>query len=1104
MTDYSGSGGTSGTDYSGGGVSLGSAAPKPSGGGGGGLGGLFHEAAGLVPNAIIGAGHFAGTLAGDVGHTYARDYSLVRHQGPLALFNLKNDPMGAEHTHTPKQIGASFARTGGDIIHPTHFAQAYSHGHLLGKLVEDLANASIVGSAVDRPLAGSAAASEEAATAAETAAEQAAKEAETAREAESAAHELGHSTPNADPVQGARLISASEAARAAEAHAAELADAAEEARGRATRIGQLSEHLKSVQKLTGTGSNPIELAGKAVKGAVGGAVDLASRIPEESRLSPVSDAAGRLQGIAREHGEAKLAKGVLRQQKFESAREATPLINAGVERARILQNPTEEAASTLVHLDQRAQATVAPYQTLVDAGHHELADEYVDRQATAEGVHPDALRLAYRALDPTDHGPGLDEARARMAQAAEVYRERQLAPTEQSFLAQRGEPQPSVQLGEYRRKSLGTEPVRGNEEERDFIENAPARFRPALQAGVRSMQVVDEMASAFRHTGDDASATLLEGVKSDAITTLDQAVREGLDPAFVQGGDVKPGTLGAPPSLTLPKVKATGSRQFKSGETTPTSVADQTRLLVRRAKVIADNEAAMALQSSLGVKASEVFGDEIAGMTGKEIADRISDEGLKAWDPANPFDAVRADQITPDTPLIPQHVFNVYRNRFKEFSPDNLPLGLRAPVRANDLAMKGFKAGVLYLSPRWVVGHVIGHAILATFGAGLGPVEWVSALDRAKKVLSGDDLSSLTDQERSLLSEGHSAPGELIGRGQAGIDAGTQARLTPGPTPKGVHPIRWSQKAVAFTDDLDRVAIALAKAKKGLTPAELDTYRVGHPELADVSDGQLVNEYAIRESLKAQGDYTDLTNVEREVLGRLVLFYPWIKHMTRLTYQLAVHDPLRVAWALHLADLYGTHNQIPLTVGKVPLGNQWWLNLPKTDPFSHVFSNFGATGSGETPLATLNPVLDTLGAAGGLDLGKGQLLARPPGSSTTDQYGRPAAGFIGGRALASYLVGEQPQLSAATEVIPSLFGHNAVARYQTGEPYRVGHQDINDPSRLAPFAGGGSLSPLLSMFGIPYASKIDEDAIRARADARRKELESQRASYSRVLPGRAP
>lgn len=1054
----------------------------------GGLSGLFHEAVGLVPNALFGAVHFTGQLGHDL-------IAPIFDPHAPALIN----------SPTAKGLEGSFKRTGEDIIHPTHFPRAYAQGHLLSKLVEDLANASIVGGAVAKPLAGSAAAAEEASTAAQAAAEQGAKDAASAAEAEQAAREAAHGS--ADPTLNARVVQSSSARAAAESRAAELAQTATDAADRSAKIGSLAEHLQHVQKLTGTASNPIELAGKGIKAGASALTGGLAGIDEGAlgRLpgaTGVAAGASRLQGIGREVHEARLARGVLRQSRFEQTREATPIINAGIDRARLLANPEEEAASSLALLDERAKATVGPYQRLVDGGHADLADEYVQRQASAEGVAPEGLKLAYQTLDPNLHSPELDAARSRMEQAAEVYRTRQQPPAEASFLAQRGEPAPSVALGEYRRSQLGSAPVRGEDPaERALVENAPARFRPALQSGVKAAAVLDDMAAVLTRDGDRDSAALVAAAKADAITTLDQAVSAGLDPAFVQGGDLSVGAGGAP-GLKLPKVKATGSRAFKSGEGTPVTVADQTRLMVARAKTIANNEAAGTLQRALGTTAVDAFGDEVRGVAPKELARMVRDEGLVAWDPANPFDSVPASQMKPETPLIPRHVYDVYKNRYKEFSPDSLPLALRAPVRANDLAVKGFKAGVLYLSPRWIVGHVIGHAILGTFGAGLAPGEFVKALVQAKRVLAGGDLSSLSDQQRSLLSEGTHAPGELVGRGQAAIDTKTQARLTPGEAPGGVHPIRWSQHAVAFTDDLDRVAIALAKAEKGLTPAEETAFRAEHPELdAGLTRQQVVNEYAIRESLKAQGDYTNLTNVEREVLGRMVLFYPWLKHMTMLTSRLAIHNPLRVAWALHLADLYGPKNQVPLTQGKVPLGNSWWLNLPKTDPFSHVFSNFGATGTGETPLAALNPAIDTLGAAFNLDVGKGQLLAHPPGFGPTDAYGRPSWGPVGVRNLADYVAGEQPQLSAATTIVPQLFGHEPIARYKTGEAVHLAGQDIPaDPARLAPFAGGGSLSSLLALFGVPYATQIDEQAIAQRAAEKKAQLASQRQSYARLTP----
>lgn len=1085
-----------------------------------GLGGLFSEFGHLVANVPVALIKAGATAAGDVPRLVKTGAQEIHQNGLLSYnspFNLlSGDTLTRDYLalHTTQQFGDSAKRTIGDVAHPTHFVQAYQQGHLLGKVVEDLANASIVGDAVAKPLTATADAAETAATEAQQAAEQAAKDA-TDRAAEEQSARQAASQGGLDPVADARVQQASTAARAAESRAAELASAAEEAQARSARIGSFADHLERVQKLTNTASNPLELAGKGAKAAAGGAVDrlaglAGSEGPVGSHLQGVADVAQRLQGVGRERAEGKLARGYVTQGGFERTRAATPILRGGEARAAILKDPTEEAASTLLHLDQRAPATAAPYLALAHAGKDDAAQEYVDRTASSLGVPAPALKLAYRALDPTEAGPGIDAARERMSQASDVYRAQQLAPTERSFLEQKGEPQPSTHLGEYRRQSLGVEPVKGDTpDERALVENAPARFRPALAAGTRALGVVGDMSHQFREAGDEHTAALLDSIGPEVLQTLDQAVHSNLDPAFVQGGEVPTGRVSG--ERGLGSVRATGSRVAKRGETQPVTIADQTRLMVQRAKRLADNETALHIQSSLGTTAREALGEDVGSMTPQEIAKAAGAEDLVAWNPASPFDTVRPEQFTPETQLIPRSIYRTYKSHLddRSFSPDNLGWhGARGAVhglvKANDVAMRGFKAGVLYLSPRWVVGHVIGHAILATFGAGLSPAEFLSGIARAREVAHGD-LSKLSPAQRALVDEYGNGPGELVGRGQASIDERQQSRLTPGAqsSPGLRHPIALSQHAVAFTDDIGRVATALAKAKQA-TADDLAGFRAEHPELAGTPDSQVVKEYAIRQSLKALGDYTDLTGMEREVLGRLVLFYPWIKHMTRLAGQLAVHNPLRIAWALHLSDLYGGGGQTPLTAGKVPLGNQWYLTLPKTDPFSHIFSNYGATGTGETPFAALSPVIQAAGAGLGLNVGKAQLLAEAPGFGPTDSEARPSFGPIGLRPFANYLLGEQPQLSAATTIIPSLLGHAPVARYATGQPVRIGHQDIADPERLAPFKGGGSLAPLLSILGIPVASYLDEKSLLARIAARRKQLAGARASYNAVLPGRAP
>lgn len=1130
--------------------------------GGEGLGGILGEAGHLVAGAVPGLVKFGATIAGDV----PRDIGYTwQHRNADHGFGAIPAAFEAPFkvSHTVHQIGQSFARTGGDIVHPTHFVQAYDQGHLLGKVVEDLANASVVGGAVSKPLAATAEASESAATAAEQAAEQAAKDA-TERAAEEQSARQAASQGPLDPAADARVGQASQAAREAESRAAQLSQDAEDARARADRIGSFSEHVQNFQKLTGTASNPLELAGKGVKALVGGA-DLPAGlghfpgiVPSVANIDPegaigrglshvpiLSHAPAGAQGLveaAAKHGEKQALKADLRQQQFVQSRAFAPAFNAGVDRAKIFKGlgkaaDTEQTASTLAYVDKRAQATAPIYQHLLASGRDDLADEYVVHQADAEGVKPAALKLAYRALDPTESSPELDASRARMQQSADIYRTRQQQPAEQAFTSLRGESvtgDERTALAEWRRKSLGTEPVHGDATspaERNLIENAPKRFRPLLQSGVAAGTVLDRMAQDFTHSGDAQTADLLTAAKADAITNLDQAVHEGVDPTYVQGGELPEHGPSGRASQKLPRAGKTGSRTFGSGENQPTSIVDQTRLITQRWRQITDNEAAQHLQQSLGTTPTDILGDTAKTMSAAELSAWAKREELVPWDPASPFEKLAPGQVNADTAFIPKHLLDTYRHSRPSLVADHLPTVPAHLLKGYDRATQAAVSGFLYYSPRWVVGHSISHAIISSFGAGISPVDLAHAWRQAYHVVRGEEIpGGASPAVSSLLSEGKYAPGELIGRGFPGIDATMQERLTPGHSVLG-SPKQWSKGAVAFTDDLNRVAIAIAKKEQGWTAAERDAFRTAHPELAGTTDDQLLNEYSIRESLKAQGDFTNLTNAEREFVGRIVLFYPWIKHITALAADLAIHHPLRVAWALHLADLYGPHSQTPLTQGKIPLGNQWFESIPKVNPFGDIFSNLGATGTGISPLGALNPVLSTALSAGlGYNAAKGSLLERPPGYGNTDQYGRTSWGPLGTGAntpapkwltdhtpsflhgaearlqpLLNVVANESPQVSAASETIPALFGHAPIVRYPTGEGEHVGHQDIAaDPGRLAPFSGGGSLAPLLSLLGIPNASQIDEKAILARVAARRKQLESQRNSYQQLLPGRAP
>lgn len=1111
-------------------------------------GGVFGGATGApaVPKSTDSGGH--GGLSGLLPELFHLTASL-----PQATFNLfkssaagqgqqihdllHGDIKGALNPYTnpaTKQVAEGFPQTGGRLVDflastapggekpsESQYGKAYSSGHLVGALAQDLGNISLVGSIAGKPLGAAADAAEASAEAAQTAAEQAAKEAAEHATAEQAARAEAHGSPS--PILNARVLQASTTAAESASRAQALADAATQAAEHGEALRNWADRAEAVSKLTGKAANapfaPIGLAGKAV----GAGVEAASGLGEAGAaaggladraahpVQALGDLARGVQAVGERSQRTTLARNLIRSGKFEGDRLLGPIRSANEARAGVLADPIEEGAHSVL-MGGEAQATAGPYEKLHAYGQPEAAAQYVQNVAARLGVEPAALQHAYESLDPTNTTPEMEASRGRMAEAENIYRTRALPVLEGEHLAGRDVPGGIANAEQLAKAQhdIGSTPYGDTPEERLDPANAPARYRPMLQAGRAASDTLDQMAAEAEKTAPGSGFGFTQ-IKQDAITSLQQATDEGIDPAHVIGGNVDQGG-GSRPAVELPPSRDSGATKRKIGASQPRTVHDQQVLMARRAHTIAQAGAARLIQEQMGRTAADVLGAEAEGLTGRDLAQAMRAKGYKAWDPTNALSrdpVIRDAHVAADTRFIPSTVMGEFRRHFNEYNPANIssPL-LRGIVKTSDLGNKAFRVGVLNLSPRWILGHTIGHTVL-DLAAGISPVELGHYLNQSRHLAGGDvEGAALSEAERSLLGPNGERPESLLRRGQIG---GTpKEAFTPGgPPERGLlgtvghglaHPIESSRAVVSASDDINRVAIALAKADKGLSNAEAAAFAKAHPDLAHLPRQQLTNEWAIRESLRVAGDMSNLTGVERDVISRAVLFYPWVKHITKLTFDLAVHDPARVAWTLYLANMFGPHDeQFPITQGKWDLGHDWFASLPKLNPFDAPFGYFGATGAGSTPLASLNPLASLGARLAGFDTSKLEGVSQPAGFGPTNAYGSGQALGLNPAAFTQGLLQDQPQLAAASTAIPALFGHQPVVRYDTGQPVRIAHQDI----ATDPLFGGNVAGPFLNLLGAG-ASKIDVKAIAAREAELRKQAAAARASYGRVLPGRAP
>lgn len=613
-----------------------------------------------------------------------------------------------------------------------------------------------------------------------------------------------------------------------------------------------------------------------------------------------------------------------------------------------------------------------------------------------------------------------------------------------------------VGLAQRHLERLDEQHVRLLRQATEKMTNAPARYRPALIVAKKANGVLGSMADEADRLAP-GSGDVIRMAMAELPHTLAEATDKGFNPEFVIGR--RPGTERPPGEVqgvsaphqepALPSRRRTGEETLRTTASTPTTFAEIGRLQIQRIQAQVQNETARSMQSALGTTPLIELGErqedgsfkipDALRIGGPRMDQAMREKGYVAWDPANPFQQVPRGHVKEDTVYIPSQMF---RSFARHFGP-----GGKAEQffrQWYDRPMRAWKSSVLALTTRWHVSHILGHAILGPVGAGIRP----------------DVLARRMIEAHALLRDHpEQVPAELLSRGLTSAEA-MHAVERPPRNLLG----RLTQRSyarVGFMDDMQRTAIWLAR-RETITDRELIDFKRQHPELGDLSPGQLRDQAAIRLSLRAAGDFTHLQPFERQVMRRVFPFYTWLRHITQLAFHLVAHDPLRVAWLLHLSDLYGEPAPFPFMNGMISLGGGHYLRLPKINPFQEL--SFSPTDW----VKNLTPFITVPAALMGRDVQHGTLLGRAPGTYQLDAYGRPKATpqDLGG--LLYTLSNETPQTRLARELYESATG-GIRERYPSGQEIRVhGQTQYAHPGFLA---GAGSAAG--SFAGIPQVEKIN-------------------------------
>lgn len=632
---------------------------------------------------------------------------------------------------------------------------------------------------------------------------------------------------------------------------------------------------------------------------------------------------------------------------------------------------------------------------------------------------------------------------------------------------------------------------------RNSPEAAPARFATELRAGGNLKKAIEDQAEVLDSISDDGrGGDVLRALTVGIPQSVFDAVRIGgdaADPEHLIGGDFGRRRSGAALGKldeSLPYVRKTGQERIKSrteGETDFT-IRGQAIEEIKRHTDAVRNDLARRVQEKFGVRPDDL-GVELRG---RELVEEMKARDFVPWDPANPLLTPPPSQVTGQTTFIPRQLMNAFKKSSFGEKP-RWQLNLETWYDRRFLGT--IKTWWLALSPRWQLGNLVGNSLMSVIGGGIDPVTLVRQMRNARALLAEDPTGELLARQQHLLATRGNIPRTLLNRGMTHEE---MTFLNPELDRPVRNPVaRMAQKSYAmneYTDNLFRSAVYLAKLEpRAHLWDQLDAGQISPEQFMAQVGSTLSARQALDGALHAAGDFQNLTPFERSVVKRLWIFYPWYRHITKLTLSLPVNHPTRVIWTLHLAQMFGDDDQDQLPgflQGSIPLGGDRYLRTGNLNPFGGIESSPllspGSAVAGLTPAITWPAAILM-----GVDLSRGGAqISRPPGTERLDSYGRPTNTPLwrNPAELLRYAATQFPQGRAAYGAL-----EDPVLRYGQGSPVLVQGETIP--------TGSSRASSFARLFGIPMPERIDVDAINQRRAERIAAARTARERYNENLSG---
>ena len=443
----------------------------------------------------------------------------------------------------------------------------------------------------------------------------------------------------------------------------------------------------------------------------------------------------------------------------------------------------------------------------------------------------------------------------------------------------------------------------------DHTKALPAPRRTYAMRQQRAIGALMDMAEERNRVDPGSGDVFLEMAEAMGNTLSDMAAK-GIDPEYLIGG-------GEPSASSSAGGRFIGGRKRRGQQQRQTGLRAQT--LDAFSRVMADDAKKWALnvrdntfmESGLArrVDALPTVKQRAQGWADTHGGEPLPWEDMKKAADDDGYSFVPGGKQGPDAIALPKQVVKYLDYELPQFKP------IRALARAN----QAWKQWILPFSSKWIMGNVIGNTLMASFNAGVGPVELLRYLNRIRK----DEGGMRNWWENEGLSR--AVPNELANYGlthterqiwQNYADEGAATR-------PGRFVQKWAGRSYQlneFVDNATRSATYLAQRAKGMT-----------------------REAALESTLKALGDFTRMSPLERKYIRQAFPFYAWIRHSFMATLRLPIESPTRAAILYNISNIFADPEikdeflarigGVPIAGGFLDIGNvSPWYNFQQQNP----------------------------------------------------------------------------------------------------------------------------------------------------------------------------